>query len=237
LLVTRADPLPGGPAGRSARRPHRRAADPPWRSGARRAGGGRPRRLRPAARRRPVDPRPGRPGRPGRPHRRFRRPGPADRRRPGRPARARAPARAEGEPDARARSVLPRGADRWTRALDGVVARTDLPAGFAALALLIAVVLGALQALAPGHGKTLMATTAAARGGRARLRDVLPMAASVTVTHTLGVVALGLLVAGGSAAAPSVVAWLGVASGVLVTVAGATLLRRALRHRDGRHPH
>ncbi|MEU2388644.1 nickel transporter [Streptomyces sp. NPDC012461] len=147
------------------------------------------------------------------------------------------PALAEREADAPAGSVLPRGADRWTRALDDLVARNDLTAGFAALALLIAVVLGALHALAPGHGKTLMAATAAARGGRARLRDVLPMAASVTVTHTLGVVALGLLVAGGSAAAPSVVAWLGVASGVLVTVAGATLLRRALRHRDGRHPH
>ncbi|MGW6296785.1 nickel transporter [Streptomyces sp. NPDC055058] len=147
------------------------------------------------------------------------------------------PALAERDAGAPAGSVLPRGADRWTRALDDLVARNDLTAGFAALALLIAVVLGALHALAPGHGKTLMAATAAARGGRARLRDVLPMAASVTVTHTLGVVALGLLVAGGSAAAPSVVAWLGVASGVLVTVAGATLLRRALRHRDGRHPH
>src|SRR5690606_29392153 len=147
------------------------------------------------------------------------------------------PALAEEKADAPASAVLPRGADRWTRALDELVARRDLTVGFAALALLIAVVLGAMHALAPGHGKTLMAATAAARGGRARLRDVLPMAASVTVTHTLGVVALGLLVAGGSAAAPSVVAWLGVASGVLVTVAGATLLRRALRHRDGRHPH
>ena len=78
----------------------------------------------------------------------------------------------------------------WPTVLSGLVARRDLTAGFAALALLIAVGLGALHALAPGHGKTLMAATAAARGGRARLRDVLPMAASVTVTHTLGVVAL-----------------------------------------------
>ncbi|WP_346085931.1 sulfite exporter TauE/SafE family protein, partial [Streptomyces thermocarboxydus] len=129
-------------------------------------------------------------------------------------------------------------ADRWTRALDDLVARHDLTVGFAALALLLAVFLGAMHALAPGHGKTLMAATAAARGGRARMRDVLPMAASVTVTHTLGVLALGLLVTAGSAAAPSVVAWLGIASGVLVTLAGAQLVRRALRQR-GRptHPH
>ncbi|MFE0676197.1 nickel transporter [Streptomyces sp. NPDC058867] len=137
------------------------------------------------------------------------------------------PALAGEERDAPAASVLPRGADRFTRALDSLVAREDLTAGFAALALFVAVGLGALHALAPGHGKTLMAAVAAARGGRARMKDVLPLAASVTVTHTLGVVALGLLVTAGSAAAPSVIAWLGIASGALVTAAGATLLRRA----------
>ncbi|AZM63135.1 MULTISPECIES: sulfite exporter TauE/SafE family protein [unclassified Streptomyces] len=147
------------------------------------------------------------------------------------------PALTGGKTDAPASAVLPRGADRFTRALDELVARRDLTAGFAALALLIAVGLGAMHALAPGHGKTLMAATAAARGGRARLRDVLPMAASVTVTHTLGVVALGLLVTAGSAAAPSVIAWLGVASGVLVTLAGASLVRRALRGRGHGHVH
>ncbi|MFI9613982.1 nickel transporter [Streptomyces sp. NPDC052023] len=141
------------------------------------------------------------------------------------------PALAEERGDAPAASVLPRGADRWTRALDSLVARQDLTAGFAALALLVAIGLGAVHALAPGHGKTLMAATAAAHGGRARMKDVLPLAVSVTVTHTLGVVALGLLVTAGSAAAPSVVAWLGIASGVLVTLAGAGLVRRAVRGR------
>ncbi|MGV9274675.1 nickel transporter [Streptomyces griseosporeus] len=147
------------------------------------------------------------------------------------------PALAEETTDAPAASVLPRGADRFTRALDSLVARHDLTVGFAALALVVAVGLGALHALAPGHGKTLMAATAAARGGRARLKDVLPLAASVTVTHTLGVVALGLLVTAGSAAAPSVIAWLGMASGALVMVAGGTLVRRALRGRGRGHAH
>ncbi|MFG2787563.1 sulfite exporter TauE/SafE family protein [Streptomyces sp. NPDC048419] len=147
------------------------------------------------------------------------------------------PALAEERQDAPAASVLPRGADRWTRALDSLVARHDLTFGFAALALLIAIVLGAMHALAPGHGKTLMAATAAARGGRARLKDVLPLAASVTVTHTLGVVALGLLVTAGSGATPSVIAWLGIASGVMVASAGATLVRRAWRNRGPAHSH
>ncbi|MFE5188338.1 nickel transporter [Streptomyces sp. NPDC056628] len=152
--------------------------------------------------------------------------------RPGGPALA-----ASGEDAPEPSSVLPRGADRWTRALDDLVSRRELTVGFAALALLLALFLGALHALAPGHGKTMMAAVATARGGRARLRDVLPLAASVTVTHTLGVVALGLLVTAGSAAAPSVVTWLGVASGALVTAAGVTLARRAWRLRGPGHPH
>ncbi|MER5196740.1 HoxN/HupN/NixA family nickel/cobalt transporter [Streptomyces sp. NPDC002755] len=143
----------------------------------------------------------------------------------------------EEDRDAPAASVLPRGADRWTRALDNLVARQELTVGFAALALVIAVGLGAMHAVAPGHGKTIMAATAAARGGKARMKDVLPLAASVTVTHTLGVVALGLLVTAGSAAAPSVIAWLGLASGALVLFAGASLARRAWRGRGPDSPH
>ncbi|MGW4870380.1 nickel transporter [Streptomyces chartreusis] len=147
------------------------------------------------------------------------------------------PALAESEQDAPAASVLPRGADRWTRALDDLVSRHELTFGFAALALVIAVFLGAMHALAPGHGKTIMAAVATARGGRARLKDVMPLAASVTVTHTLGVVALGLLITAGSAAAPSVITWLGMASGALVLAAGATLVRRAWHIRKHGYGH
>ncbi|MFE9021518.1 sulfite exporter TauE/SafE family protein [Streptomyces sp. NPDC007808] len=147
------------------------------------------------------------------------------------------PALADEEPAAPGSSVLPRGADRWTRALDDLVSRQDLTAGFAALALVIAVFLGAMHALAPGHGKTIMAAVATARGGQARLKDVLPLAASVTVTHTLGVVALGVLITAGSAAAPSVITWLGIASGVLVALAGVTLVRRAWHIRGHGHGH
>ncbi len=139
--------------------------------------------------------------------------------------------------DAIGSSVLPRGVDRWTGALTSMVARHDITLGFALTAFATAVLLGAMHALAPGHGKTMMAAAAAA-GGRSALRDVLALGASVTVTHTLGVFALGLLVTAGSAAAPSVISWLGIASGVLVAVAGAGLLRKALRrHRQARAHH
>jgi ABC-type nickel/cobalt efflux system permease component RcnA len=133
--------------------------------------------------------------------------------------------------------VLPRGTDRWTQALTSLVARRHLTLGFALLAFGAALVLGSIHALAPGHGKTMMAAAAAA-GGRSSRRDMFALGASVTVTHTMGVFALGLLVTAGSAAAPSVIGWLGIASGLLVMFAGASLLRRAwrLRGRPG-HDH
>ncbi|MFE0632468.1 nickel transporter [Streptomyces sp. NPDC058864] len=146
------------------------------------------------------------------------------------------PALAAEEDAPAAAGVLPRGADRWTRALTDLVSRHALTPGFAALALLTALALGAMHALAPGHGKTLMAAAAAAGGRRSR-RDMVALGASVTVTHTMGVFALGLLVTTGSAAAPSVIGWLGIASGVLVAGAGGALLRRAWRLRGRTHGH
>jgi hypothetical protein len=53
--------------------------------------------------------------------------------------------------------LLPRGADRLTQAFTALVARRSLTPGFAALALGVALALGGLHALAPGHGKTIMA--------------------------------------------------------------------------------
>ncbi|MHC5905274.1 nickel transporter [Streptomyces sp. S6] len=147
------------------------------------------------------------------------------------------PALSGDERTAPGAAILPRGADRWTQALDDMVGRQHLTIGFAALSILLAIFLGAMHAVAPGHGKTIMAATAAARGGKARMKDVLPLAASVTITHTIGVVALGLLVTAGSAAAPSVITWLGLASGALVAVAGATLFRRAWKSRGHEHGH
>ncbi|MDW6063811.1 sulfite exporter TauE/SafE family protein [Streptomyces sp. FXJ1.4098] len=152
---------------------------------------------------------------------------------PGGPALAKS---ADEQSEPPGSSVLPRGVDRWTQALTNLVARHDITPFFAVTAFATAMLLGAMHALAPGHGKTLMAAAAAA-GGRSAMRDVLALGASVTITHTLGVFALGLLVTAGSAAAPSVIAWLGIASGVLVTLAGAGLLRKALRRRAPAHHH
>jgi nickel/cobalt transporter (NicO) family protein len=149
---------------------------------------------------------------------------------PGGPALA-APAVSGG-----AARVLPRGVDRLTQSFTDLVARRHLTVGFALVALLITIALGGVHALAPGHGKTIMAAQAVSRGRRS-LRDVLTLGLTVTVTHTLGVLVLGLLVAGGSSiVTPGLFPWLGAASGALVALTGCTLLRRALRPRPA-HGH
>ncbi|MFC5745512.1 sulfite exporter TauE/SafE family protein [Actinomadura rugatobispora] len=118
-----------------------------------------------------------------------------------------------------------------------LVSRHALTPGFAVLALLVALGLGALHALAPGHGKTIMAAQAAGQARRSR-REALALGVTVTATHTAGVLALGLLVASGSAvASPALFPWLGAACGAIVAVAGLTLLRRALRNRRDHPPH
>jgi ABC-type nickel/cobalt efflux system permease component RcnA len=67
--------------------------------------------------------------------------------------------------------------------------------------------------------------------------------ATVTATHTAGVLALGLLVSAGTAFVPArVYPWLSVASGVLVVLVGLALLRESARrttrqHADGSHAH
>jgi nickel/cobalt transporter (NicO) family protein len=133
--------------------------------------------------------------------------------------------------------VVPRGADRLTQTFTDLVAHRRLSPGFALLALAIALALGGLHALAPGHGKTIMAAYAVGGGARAR-RDVLTLGVTVTITHTAGVLTLGLFIATGTAYAPAAVyPWLGIASGVLVAFSGVVLLRRAVRARRGHHHH
>ena len=126
--------------------------------------------------------------------------------------------------------------DAAARAYVGLLDRADVTPLFVAGALLLAVLLGGLHALAPGHGKTLMASYLLGAGGRAR--EALTIAATVTATHTTGVLVLGAVVAGSYATAPErVYPWLSGASGLLALAVGISLLRRVRNgHRHG-HGH
>jgi len=132
---------------------------------------------------------------------------------------------------------LLRGVDRLSGAFTDLVARRDLTVGFGMFATFAAVVLGTLHALAPGHGKTVMAAYLIGRSGTAR--QTLFLALTVAVAHTFGVLLLGVVLSASQTLAPErLYPVLGVASGLLFAVVGVTLLRPALsRWRDGGHGH
>ncbi|MEV6520717.1 hypothetical protein AB0M43_02085 [Longispora sp. NPDC051575] len=129
-----------------------------------------------------------------------------------------------------------RGVDRLTQAFTDFIGRPKLTLTIGVLAVLIALVLGAAHALAPGHGKTVMAAYLVAERGSLRHAGVI--AATVTLTHTGGVMILGLLLSTTLAFAPQrVYGWLGLASGVLLAAVGAVLLYRAWRGQGFSHGH
>jgi nickel/cobalt transporter (NicO) family protein len=67
----------------------------------------------------------------------------------------------------------------------------DLSVGVVILGLLLAMGWGALHSLSPGHGKTMVAAYLV--GTRGTARHALLLGLFVTVTHTVGVIALGLV--------------------------------------------
>ena len=99
-------------------------------------------------------------------------------------------------------SVLPAQPDKQSRAVRGnpdsplarfekLVTHDDLGAGFVVLALLAAVGFGALHALSPGHGKTIVAAYLV--GSRGTAKHAVLLGLTVTITHTSSVYALGFI--------------------------------------------
>ncbi|MFD4027235.1 nickel/cobalt transporter [Streptomyces sp. NPDC058576] len=122
-----------------------------------------------------------------------------------------------------------------TETFDSLVGAREITLPVGLLALLLALVLGASHAAMPGHGKTIMAAYLAGRRGTRR--DALTVGATVTLTHTAGVLVLGLaLPVSTHLAGESVLLWLGAASGLLVTGIGLWLLLGAVRGRP-QHQH
>ena len=75
-------------------------------------------------------------------------------------------------------------------------------------------------------------------GRRGRPRDALTVGAIVTLTHTGGVLVLGLLLTTTAGLAGEVVlSWLGIASGILVAAVGVAMLAGVLRRRTSVHHH
>jgi nickel/cobalt transporter (NicO) family protein len=118
-------------------------------------------------------------------------------------------------------------------AFAGLVGRTG---PFMLVALLLAFGFGALHALGPGHGKTLMAAYLVGAGGRAR--HAVAVGGSVAVMHTASVLALGFVVLTVTevVAPERVYPWLGLVSGLIALALGAGLLVSRLGGWSERNP-
>jgi ABC-type nickel/cobalt efflux system permease component RcnA len=128
------------------------------------------------------------------------------------------------------------GSDLFAGSFTSLIER-DLTPSFLVVALLLALGFGAVHALGPGHGKTVMA--AYLLGADGRTRDALVVGVAVSAMHTLSVVALGLVTLWASALFPAdaVYPWLSLLSGVVVLGLGTWMLRARLKARAARQAH
>ena len=104
---------------------------------------------------------------------------------------------------------------------------------FVLLTLIAAIGLGALHAIEPGHGKTLLAVSLV--GARATIGQAAILAGALTVAHTAGVVLLGvvLLLASKYIVPETIYPWITLLSGLAVAYLGARALARYLRAAAG----
>ena len=127
-----------------------------------------------------------------------------------------------------------------------LISRERLSAGFVLLSLCIAFFWGAAHAFSPGHGKSIVAAYLVGSRGTARHAALLGL--TVTVTHTIGVFALGLVTLSLSQliVPEQLYPWLNLVSALLIVTVGVSVLRWRLRewrrgttahHHDHDHGH
>jgi len=105
------------------------------------------------------------------------------------------------------------------------------------VALAIAFLWGGLHALSPGHGKTVVGAYLV--GSRSNAQQALFLGLTVTITHTAGIFALGLVTLGTSQLilTEQLYPWLSVLSGLLVTGIGLNLFISRWRGVQDNHEH
>jgi nickel/cobalt transporter (NicO) family protein len=119
----------------------------------------------------------------------------------------------------------------------GVFSRAAAGNGVLVFLLLAAFAWGAIHALSPGHGKTMVAAYLVGTKGTAR--HALALGAIVTTTHTIGVFTLGLvtLVLTQYVLPEHLYPWLNLASGLMVVAVGVSVLRPRIRWGQARRAH
>jgi ABC-type nickel/cobalt efflux system permease component RcnA len=129
--------------------------------------------------------------------------------------------------------------DRKGDAFSRLFERAASGEGVFVLFLLAAFAWGALHALSPGHGKGMVAAYLV--GTRGTARDAVALGGIVTVTHTAGVFALGLvtLLLTQYVLPEDVYPWLNLVAGLLIVGVGLGVLRSRIRwgrQQRGLHP-
>src|SRR4030095_13892876 len=122
--------------------------------------------------------------------------------------------------------------------LSQILGEEVLPLRLVLLGMLVAFSLGALHALSPGHGKTVVASFLV--GARGTARHAVFLGAVVTFTHTIGVFLLGLVVLflSRTIVPEQIYPWIGFISGLTILGVGVNLFRQRLGHLTHDHgPH
>lgn len=111
---------------------------------------------------------------------------------------------------------------------EALVGTRELTAGAVAVALLVALFWGAAHALSPGHGKGIVAAYLV--GARGTPRHAVYLGLIVTVTHTLGVFALGLVTLALSefVVPERLYPWLTLVAALMVVAVGVAVVRQRL---------
>ena len=125
--------------------------------------------------------------------------------------------------------AVPGGIAELPPEISEIIQARDLTLPAVALSLLVAAGVGAVHAASPGHGKTLMAAYLV--GTRGTMRHALGLGLTVTISHTIGVFALGLIILFAGSFLPSELLFpiLGLVSGSVVVVIGLGLLAQLVR--------
>jgi len=115
--------------------------------------------------------------------------------------------------------------------LSDMLARGTGDIKFVALTFLVAIALGALHALEPGHGKTLLAISLV--GARATVKQATILATALTFAHTIGVLALGVAINlfKGYFVPETIYPWITLVSGIVIAAIGARAVQRQIRNR------
>jgi nickel/cobalt transporter (NicO) family protein len=142
--------------------------------------------------------------------------------------------RGHGLPQLAAQAVADRLEERFAQLIE-----VEAALGVQLVAILVALVVGALHALAPGHGKAVAAAYFA--GGQGRRRDAVALGVIVAGMHTGSVLVLGLaldMLLRGPLQPDRLTPWMMLTSGLLVMGLGTGLLVRQGRlRRRGGHAH